>query len=51
MPCKCIGWIICPSFMKRMRTLCPCLATIGSVAGNPLPLSVNPPLESLMIIT
>ena len=23
MPCRCIGWIIIPSFMKRMRTFWP----------------------------
>ena len=33
-PCKCIGWIIIPSFMKRMRTFWPSFATIGSVAGK-----------------
>ena len=38
-PCRCIGCSIEPSFAMWISTQSPCLATIGVVAGNDLPLS------------
>ena len=41
-PCRCIGWSMAPSFAIWIKTQSPVLATMGCVAGKPLPFNTYP---------